>query len=145
MFRLLQTRRCNDGRDLVPDNMTIRLHLRRLRVVGVPPSISGLNPSSGQKAGGTSVVISGSGFPGTTAVDFGARPATGYTVDNDSQITATASAGTFRTVVDVQVTTAIGTNANTAADDYTYIGNTYFVRTDGSDSNTGLSNDAAGA
>ncbi len=110
-----------------------------------PPAISGLSPSSGQKAGGTSVVISGSGFTGATAVDFGATPATGYNVDNDAQITATAPAGTFGTVVDVQVTTPLGGSANTSADDYTYIGNTYYVRMDGSDLNSGLSNDAAGA
>jgi hypothetical protein len=63
-------------------------------------------------------VISGSYFTGTTAVDFGATPATGYVVDSDTQITATAPAGTGG--VDVAVTTPLGTSANTAADDYTY-------------------------
>ena len=52
-------------------------------------------------------------------MDFGATAATGYVVDNDTQITATAPAGTG--VVDVTVTTAQGTSANTAADDYTYL------------------------
>ena len=102
-------------------------------------------PSSGPKTGGTSVVISGSGFTGATAVDFGATPATGYVVDSDTQITATAPAGTVGTTVDVQVTTPLGSSANTVADDYTYTGITYYVRTDGSDANTGLSNSPAGA
>ena len=83
-----------------------------------PPSISGLSPSSGPAAGGTSVVLSGSGFTGATAVDFGANPATGFTVDSDSQITATSPAGSG--TVDVQVTTPSGTSTNTGADDFTY-------------------------
>jgi len=109
-----------------------------------PPSVSGLSPSSGQRAGGTSVVVSGLYFTGATAVSFGATPATGFVVDSDTQITATAPAGTLGTV-DVQVSTPLGGSANIPADDYTYVGNTYYVRTDGSDANSGLSNDAAGA
>ena len=107
------------------------------------PSVSGLAPSSGPKTGGTSVVISGSGFIGATGVSFGATPATGYVVDSDTQITATAPAGI--SVVDVRVTTPWGTSANTVADDYTYNPVTYYVRTDGSDANTGLTNTAGGA
>ena len=82
------------------------------------PAISGLVPSSGPEAGGTSVVISGTAFTGATAVSFGATPATGYVVDSDTQITATSPAGTG--VVDVTVTTPLGTSANTSADDYTF-------------------------
>jgi hypothetical protein len=108
-----------------------------------PPVVGGLAPASGPKTGGTSVVISGSGFTGATAVDFGATPATGFVVDSDAQITATAPAGV--SVVDVAVTTPFGTNADTAADNYTYNPVTYYVRTDGSDSNTGLTNTAGGA
>ncbi len=108
-----------------------------------PPSVGGLVPSSGPKTGGTSVVISGSGFVGATAVDFGANPATGFVVDSDTQITATSPAGV--SVVDVRVTTPWGASANTVADDYTYNPVTYYVRTDGSDANTGLANTAGGA
>ena len=108
-----------------------------------PPSISGLSPSSGQEAGGTSVVISGSGFVGATAVDFGANPAASFVVDSDVQITATSPAGSG--TVDVQVTTPLGSSVNTPADDFTYLGVTYYVRTDGSDANTGLANTAGGA
>ncbi|MCP4303970.1 MAG: hypothetical protein GY788_03630 [bacterium] len=57
-----------------------------------PPLVGGLAPSSGPETGGTSVVISGSGFTGASAVDFGPTPASGYVVDSDTQITATGEA-----------------------------------------------------
>jgi hypothetical protein len=46
--------------------------------------------------------------------------ATGFTVNSATQITATAPAGTG--TVDVRVTTAGGTSATGAADQYTYVG-----------------------
>lgn len=55
------------------------------------PTISGLTPSSGLVTGGEEVVITGSEFTGTTAVTFdGADVA--FTVDSDTQITATTLA-----------------------------------------------------
>jgi hypothetical protein len=52
------------------------------------PFITGLNPNSGPATGGTSVIITGRHFTGATAVMFGANPATSFTVDSDTQITA---------------------------------------------------------
>jgi hypothetical protein len=72
------------------------------------PSITGINPTSGPSAGGTSVTITGTNFTDATAVKFGATDATSYTVDSDVQITATAPAGTG--TVNVTVTTASGTS-----------------------------------
>jgi hypothetical protein len=80
-----------------------------------PPVVGGLAPSSGAKTGGTSVLISSSGFTGASAVDFGAPPATGFVVDSDNQITATGPAGTLGTTVDVAVTTPLGASAHIAA------------------------------
>ena len=55
------------------------------------PSVTGFSPTSGPV--GTSVTISGTGFTGATAVAFNSVPAT-FTVDSDTQITATVPATT---------------------------------------------------
>ena len=60
----------------------------------VAPAVTGLSPTSGSDAGGTSVTITGTGFTGATVVDFGTTAATGVTVVNDTTITATSPAGT---------------------------------------------------
>jgi hypothetical protein len=82
------------------------------------PTISDIAPNKGSEAGGTVVTIIGSGFAGTDEVLFGDVPATEFTVVSDTQITATAPAGTG--VVDVTVR---GTDLGdvTADDGYTYV------------------------
>ncbi|WP_293785928.1 MBG domain-containing protein, partial [uncultured Pedobacter sp.] len=83
------------------------------------PTVTALSPTSGPTSGGTSVTITGTNFSGTTAVNFGATASTGFTVNSATQITATAPAGTG--TVDVRITTAGGTSATSAADQFTYI------------------------
>ncbi|HWX73703.1 MAG TPA: IPT/TIG domain-containing protein [Solirubrobacteraceae bacterium] len=83
-----------------------------------PPSVSGVNPTEGPEAEGTSVEISGSGFTGATAVSFGATSAVSFKVNSGSSITATAPKGSG--TVDVTVTTPVSTSAATAADHYTF-------------------------
>ncbi len=83
-------------------------------------TVTSLAPSSGPTAGGTSVTITGTNFTGATAVSFGGTAATGCTVDSATQITATAPAGSAGTV-DVTVTTAGGTSAISASDQFTYV------------------------
>ncbi len=82
------------------------------------PAVTGLTPTQGPVEGGTTVVISGTGFSGATAASFGAAPAAGYSVDSDTQITATSPAGTG--TVDVTVTTAGGTSTLSTADRFDY-------------------------
>jgi hypothetical protein len=84
-----------------------------------PPVVSSVAPSSGQAGGGTSAIISGTDLTGASAVMFGGTPATGFTVNNSTQITATSPAGTG--LVDVTVTTAGGISATVAADRFTYV------------------------
>ncbi|WP_240732246.1 IPT/TIG domain-containing protein [Geobacter sp. FeAm09] len=83
------------------------------------PVVTGIAPSGGFTTGGTSVVITGAGFTGATAVTFGGTAATSFTVDSNTQITATAPASSVSTV-DITVTTPEGTSATGVADQFTY-------------------------
>ncbi|WP_217999227.1 IPT/TIG domain-containing protein, partial [Nocardia exalbida] len=80
------------------------------------PSLTTLLPSVGLEAGGTVVVITGTDLTGTTAVDFGGTPATSFTINSPTQITAVAPAGTG--TVQVTATTSGGTSNGLA---YTYL------------------------
>ncbi len=67
------------------------------------------------------MVITGTGFTGTTEVFFGKdNPATSFTVDSDTQITAIAPAKTTNTNRHVLVRTPGGTSPPTPADRYTW-------------------------
>lgn len=92
--------------------------------VGAPAqtatTVSGISPSSGSPNGGKTVTITGSGFTGATAVNFGLIPAASFTVVSDTQITAVAPPGGG--MVDVTVTGASGTSALNSADRFTYTG-----------------------
>ena len=57
---------------------------------GVAGTVADLSPNTGPAAGGTSVILTGTGFLGTTAVQFGGTAATSFTVNSATQITATA-------------------------------------------------------
>jgi hypothetical protein len=89
-------------------------------IVASGPTVTSLSPTSGPLAGGTSVAITGTGFTGATAVTFGTTPATSFTVNSDTSITATAPAATSVGPVDVTVTTPGGTSTTSPADQYTY-------------------------
>ncbi|MFS2109740.1 IPT/TIG domain-containing protein [Sphingomonas sp. Sphisp140] len=84
------------------------------------PAITSVSPTAGPTGGGTTVTITGTNLSGATAVTFGASPATGFTVNSATQITATAPAGAAGTV-DIRVTTPSGTSATSVADQYTYV------------------------
>ena len=83
-----------------------------------PVTITGVSPASGAPGGGTSVVITGTGFTGTTAVKFGADAATSYTVNSSTRITAVSPAGGG--TVNITVTAAGYSNETTYADQYSY-------------------------
>jgi subtilase family serine protease len=88
------------------------------------PQVSGLSPSSGPLAGGTSVTITGAGFRTGATVSFGTMAASNVVVVSSSEITATAPAvGTAGPGTrNVLVSTAAGTSAKVAADQFTYTG-----------------------
>lgn len=81
-----------------------------LFMIGNPsPSITSFTPST--SGASTSVVITGTGFSGATAVSFGGTAASSFTVNSNTQITAVVGAGTSGSV---QVTTP-GTLATTSS------------------------------
>jgi hypothetical protein len=72
-----------------------------------PPVIISLDITSGPIAGGTVVNLTGSGFTGATAVNFGANLGTGMSVVSDNQISIKSPAGAAG-VVDISVITPAG-------------------------------------
>jgi hypothetical protein len=85
------------------------------------PAVTGLSPSSGRTAGGTSVTITGVNFTGVNAVRFGDAPANSFHFDSDTQITAFSAPGNAGSVVDVTVVTGVGTSPKIPGDHYTYV------------------------
>ena len=83
------------------------------------PTVSNVSPNSGTTDGGTSVTITGTGFTGATAVNFGANPA-GFTVNNDTSVTAVSPLAGAPDPVDITVTTLGGTSATSTADLFSY-------------------------
>src|SRR5439155_5462717 len=75
-----------------------------------PPTVGSFTPSSGPV--GTTITISGSGLTGATGVTFNGAAAS-YTVDSDSQITATVPSSA--TSGPIGVTTPGGTATSSAA------------------------------
>lgn len=84
------------------------------------PAISSLGTGSGSIAGGTTVTINGSDFVGVSSVKFGTVPATGFTVEAENKITATAPAAVGPGPVDVTVTTNAGTSPTVSNDRFYY-------------------------
>ncbi|WP_345718827.1 beta strand repeat-containing protein [Kineosporia mesophila] len=84
------------------------------------PTVTALSPASGPTTAGASVVVTGTGLTGATAVKFGAGTASSFVVTSSTQITAVAPSGSVGPV-DVTVTTPGGISALTPADRYTYL------------------------
>ncbi|MEE4588930.1 IPT/TIG domain-containing protein, partial [Streptomyces antimycoticus] len=73
------------------------------------PTLTNLNPTNGPTAGGNTITITGTNLTGTTQILFGTNPATTFTINSPTQITATAPAGPA-SAVNVTVTTPGGTS-----------------------------------
>ncbi|MFJ3234019.1 IPT/TIG domain-containing protein [Streptomyces sp. NPDC086787] len=83
------------------------------------PTVIDLTRHFGPSTGANTVVIFGTGLSLTSAVSFGANPATGITVVSDNQLTVTAPAGTG--TVTVTVSTPGGTSIPNGDTYYTYL------------------------
>ena len=89
-------------------------------LVVLAPGIASISPASGSIAGGTPVTIAGHDFTAASAVSFGGISAKSFTVDSETQITASAPQNAKPGAVDTSVTTPLGTSGASAADRFTY-------------------------
>ena len=92
-----------------------------------PPQITGVTPSGGPAAGGTTVTITGSGFLGASSVDFSSSTldhnfgsATSIDVVSDSEITAVTPPGAAGITADIIITTPFGISTPAPADQFSY-------------------------
>ncbi|MTE12099.1 IPT/TIG domain-containing protein [Nocardia aurantiaca] len=83
------------------------------------PTLTGVNPPSGPAAGGTVVTLTGTGFIGVVGVYFDNLPATSFTVNSPTQITATTPATSLAPPIAVQVVVATGGGLATNVFQYT--------------------------
>ncbi len=87
-------------------------------IVLSPPALASLTPAKGSIRGGTSVTITGTNFTEASAVKFGSAAASSFTVNSDTQITATAPSSSAPGPLSVVVTTVAGTA--TSPQQFTY-------------------------
>lgn len=90
-----------------------------------PPQVESISPDHGPWAGGTSVVITGANFTGTTAVEFGeGHEAASFTVNSDTEITAVSpersGQGLGAAVVDISINGPGGLSQETPSDRFSY-------------------------
>ncbi|MGD0393901.1 MAG: IPT/TIG domain-containing protein [Acidimicrobiales bacterium] len=87
--------------------------------VAYQPAVTDIVPTTGPVTGGTSVTITGTNFTGATGVDFGADPASSFTIDSSTRITAIDPSGSLGTAA-VTVTAPGGASPLVAADQFTF-------------------------
>jgi len=88
------------------------------------PEVSGVSPSTGSAAGGTTVVVTGTHFNlGVASVSFGTVVTTAFTVDSPTQITVTSPpmAGGSSPTVDVTVNALLGPSPLNPDDQFNYV------------------------
>jgi len=89
----------------------------RFTYTAARPAITGVAPSDGTTAGGTTVTITGTGLAGATSVRFGGVAGT-ITADSSTQVTVTSPPGSG--TVNLTVITPAGTSQTGDASHYAY-------------------------
>ena len=84
------------------------------------PSVTAVKPSSGPTSGDRKVTIVGSNLSNTTAVMFGSRSATRFTVKSDKKVLAYTPSGSVGRVP-ISVYSPTGVSVTSPADSYTYL------------------------
>jgi hypothetical protein len=88
-------------------------------VFGPGPSIESVEPSSGEPAGGTKVMIGGGHLGSATAVRFGSTEAASFKAISADELEAFSPPGTG--TVDITVETPFGISATSHFDQFTYV------------------------
>lgn len=109
-----------DGATVAPSGTEAGKEVELSAEVQPAPAIIEVTPASGSIAGGTTVTITGTDLNAASAVKFGATPATGFTVESETKITAIAPPSTVAGRVDITATTLAGTSPQVRADSFTY-------------------------
>lgn len=109
-----------DGATVAPSGSVAGKEIELSAEVQPTPAITSLAPNFGSIAGGTSVVITGTNLNSASAVTFGTVPATTFTVESETQITAIAPPSASAGTVDVTATTIAGTSPLAKGDQFTY-------------------------
>ncbi len=108
-----------DVRVTTPGGTTVTSNADRFTYVPAP-IVTSVSPNTGSVLGGTTVTITGTGFTGASQVLFGTVPASSFTVNSDTKITAVSPVPVGSGTVDVKVTTPGGTSATSNADLFHY-------------------------
>jgi hypothetical protein len=81
------------------------------------PTVTGISPTQGPTAGGTTVTITGTNLSGTTGVTFGSNAATSFNVVNAGEVTAVSPPGSGSVFVNV----ANASSTQTPTQQFTYV------------------------
>ena len=108
-----------DVRVSTPGGSSVASNADRFTYVPAP-IVTSVSPNTGSVLGGTTVTITGTGFTGASQVLFGTVPASSFTVNSDTKITAVSPVPVGSGTVDVKVTSPGGTSATSNADLFHY-------------------------
>ena len=101
------------------------------------PAVTGVSPTSGSTAGGTSVIISGTNLAGATAVNFGSVAAQSFSYNRSTATISAVSPAEPVGMVNVTVATPSGTSSTSSADQFSYVTSDFSLS--GSPSSTSVS------
>jgi hypothetical protein len=103
-----------------PEGTSATSEADQFTYIPTTPVVTGVFPAETPVHGGQTIRITGTGFAGATAVDFGSTAGTNIKIKGETSITVVDPPGTG--TVDVTVTTPEGTSPVTPEDTLTYVG-----------------------